>query len=290
MSVKVPPVSMPIMDMGEHRSHGRKGNPMTARALSLPGLIFAVSIGGCASPPRADKPPEHPLLVEGEQKYLAGDREGALACYRGYRQGFGPSPHCADAWYWEGVILLEKGDARAAAHAFEECARSPRTPFFATMAEAGIGDAAFVEDRFADAIAAYQRALDKRCPDARIDYVLYRLAVAHQRAGEWALGRSCYETLLRDYPRSPLALRAKERLSWPNQGYYLQIAALPDEARARSVSDFLLTRGIPAKVVKGGAPDAPWLVWIGGYTRYSEARGAMPEIARLCGREPVLLP
>lgn len=258
------------------------------------GLLLALAAGGagCVTGGGGARPdaPDHPLLVRAEQAYLEGDCDRALAAYRGYRAGFGPSPFCADASYFEGVILLEKGDPASAEAAFRACIAAPRTRFLEAQAWIGLGDCHFVRDRYGDAIAAYQRALDLRVPDARTDYALYRLAAARQRYGEWSGGRTCYEMLIRDHPRSVLAARARQRLAYADHSFHLQVGAFHDEENARNLSGYVLSKGIPAKVVRGGADEGPWLVWAGAYQSYEAAKGAVPEIQAICGKEVTLVP
>ncbi len=315
MSVKVPPVSMPITDMGGHLYQASRETSMTGlrpkfrrdvcahrrpRGPALfplaPLLLAGALVGaGCTGAKgggagaRADGPPDHPLLAEAAERYLAGDRDGALARWRAYRAGFGPSPFCADAWYWEGVVLLETGDRAGAERAFRECLRAPRSRWFAAMAECGLGDSLFAADRFDEAVEAYRRALDQRCPDARTDYILYRMAVANERAGNWSRGRTCYELLLRDHPRSALSARARERLEHPHPAFFVQVGAFADEESARTLSLQILSKGLPARVVRGSGGEAPYLVWAGSFGRYDEARDALPEIARLCGAKSATL-
>lgn len=248
------------------------------------------ALAGCAGggEHRSDRP-DHPLLVRAEQAYLAGDRDQALASYRGYTTGFAHGPWASDAYYFQGVILLEKGDAANAEAAFRECLRAARNRYVEAQARIGLGDCFFVADRFDDAIAAYTRALDARSPDARLDYCLYRLAAARQRRGEWSSGRTCYEMLIRDYPRSLLTPRARQRLEFPDQAYHIQVGAFADEESARNLCGYVESKGVNAKVVRT-AGEAPYLVWVGTYLSYQDARVAMAEIQQICGREAQLVP
>jgi tetratricopeptide (TPR) repeat protein len=263
----------------------------TSKTLLLVASVAAIALPGCVSGPssRVERP-DHPLMVRAEQAYLAGDRDSALADYRAYRTGFAGGPWTSDAYYWEGVLLLEKGDAAQAEHAFDECLRQPRNRTIEAQAQIGRGDCFFVRDRFDEAIGAYQRGLDLRAPDVRTDYCLYRLAAARQRHGDWAQGRSCYELLLRDFPRSLLAARTRQRLEYPDQAYHIQVGALADEESARNLAGYVQSKGVQAKVVRTGAGETPWLVWVGAYTQWDEARGALGEVQQICGREAALVP
>ena len=266
---------------------------------ALAAILLLPGLAGCASAPSggpggadaraAIVRPDHPLLVQAEQAYLAGDRDTALADYRAYRTGFNGGPFTSDAWTWEGVILLEKGQAAGAQTAFDEAVRTARSPFVLAQARIGLGDCAFVTDRFHDAIDEYQSALSLHCADARNDYCLYRLAAARQRNGEWSAGQSDYELLLRDCPKSQLMARVEQRMRYPDQAYHLQVGAFPDEQSASSLRGLVQSKGVNAKVVRTGGAE-PYLVWVGTYTRYEDARDALPGVQSLCGREAVLVP
>jgi tetratricopeptide (TPR) repeat protein len=266
---------------------------------ALAAILLLPGVAGCAGTPAgpvaddrspaAKARPDHPLLVRAEQAYLAGDRDAALLDYRSYRTGFDGGPFTSDAWYWEGVILLEKGDAAGARTAFSAATAGARSRFIEAQARIGLGDCAFVCDRFGDAIDAYQSAIALHCPDARNDYCLYRLAAARQRNGEWSAGRSDYELLLRDHPKSQLTARVEQRLRYPDQAYHLQVGAFGDEESAGVLRGLVQSKGVNAKVVRTGGPE-PYLVWVGTYMRYDEAREARGDVQQMCGREAVLVP
>jgi tetratricopeptide (TPR) repeat protein len=253
-------------------------------------LALALAPAGCAGGERRADRPDHPLLVRGEQAYLAGDRDAALVSYRGYTNGFAGGPWASDAFYFQGVILLEKGEARLAEAAFAEAIRTPRNRYVAAQAQIGLGDCYFAEDRFDEAIAGYQRALDLHAPDARLDYCLYRLAAARQRRGEWASARTCYELLIRDFPRSVLVPRTQQRLEYPDQAYHIQVGAFTDAESAQNLRGYVESKGVAAKVVRTSAGESPFLVWVGTYQSYDQARVAMADVQQICGHEAQLVP
>lgn len=264
-----------------------------AALLLLPGIAGCVTAPGGGSGATSESAravrPDHPLLVRAEQAYLAGDREAALAGYRAYRTGFNGGPFTAYAWNWEGVILLEKGDAAGAETAFSAAVRTARGKFDEAQARIGLGDCAFVTDRFGAACDAYLGALSVHCPDARNDYCLYRLAAARQRNGEWSAGRSTYEIMLRDHPQSLLTARVEQRMRYPDQAYHVQVGAFADEDGAAALRGVVQSKGVNAKVVRTAGAE-PYLVWVGTYMRYEDAREALGDVQQMCGREAVLVP
>ena len=249
-----------------------------------------LSLAGCVTPVARPAAPDHPLLVRAEQCMLSGDDDQALKLYRSYREGFRPSPLESECHYWEGTIHLKKGRVDDAERSFGACISNPRSHFIEAEASIGLGDCRFVSDDYSGAITSYQRALDLRVPDARNDYALYRLGVARQRLGDWDAGRSCYQLILRDMKKSPLAQRAEQRLRYPDRFMHYQVGAFQAEDGAQRLERALHAKGLIARTVNLANGPAPYLVWVGDYPTFAHAAQARDEVKKLCGDEVVLVP
>lgn len=246
---------------------------------------------GCATRAAVRPPaPDHPLMVQAEQALLDGREDEALRLYRAYRLGFTPSPLASECLIREGTLLLKRGRAAEAESCFRGALGAPRARHVEVAALIGLGDCRFVLDDYAGAADAYQRALDRRVPDARNDYALYRLGVARQRLGEWETGRACYDLILRAHPKSPLALQAEQRLRYPDRSLYLQAGAFQAEEGARRLESALHRKGLLVRTVNLASGPAPYVVWVGGYPTFAAAQAAMPRVKDLAGGEVRLVP
>ncbi|RME72089.1 MAG: hypothetical protein D6776_09365, partial [Planctomycetota bacterium] len=192
--------------------------------------------------------------------------------------------------YWEGLILLEKGEvepARTALGLARAAADSPRLRADVAIA---LGDSALALDRFDEAIARYQEALDLHAPGARNAYALFRLGQARQRSGDWGAGRSHLELVLERYPDSPVARLARERLRFPVHGFHVAVASFDDPDRAAELERELERRGYPARRVHDANGSTPWRVWVGPYASYADASAAQAELGAALERRLEILP
>lgn len=260
------------------------------RIVSSFGFALALVIAGCTTPASRPPAPEHPLLVRAERELLAGNEAEALRLYRAYRVGFEPSPFVSECRYWEGAILLKQGKLDEAERSFRACLADPRSRFLEAAAWVGFGDCRFAADDYSGAIQAYQRALDLRVPDARNDYAIYRLGVARQRVGDWEAGRACYQLVLHDHAKSPLRVRAEQRLRYPDRYLHLQVGAFQLEESAKQLEVYLHEKGLIARTVNVVNGAAPYLVWVGDYSSFALAQAALPDVRKLCGESVVLVP
>jgi tetratricopeptide (TPR) repeat protein len=255
----------------------------------LTSILLALSLSACATTASRPPAPEHPMLVRAEQALLAGDDEQALQCYRAYRTGFADGDLVSECYAWEGTIHLKKGRLAEAEAAFKGALGDARSRFVEAQAHVGLGDCRFARDDYAGAIQSYQRALDLRVPDARNDYALYRCGVARQRLGEWEAGKACYQLVVRDHRKSPLAGRAEQRLRYPDRYLHLQVGAFQAEDGAKALEESLHRRGLVAKTVNVVNGPAPYLVWVGDYTSFGAAQSAMAQVKSAAGTEEVVL-
>ena len=256
-----------------------------ALSAALPSAGCTVTRAGYAEGTRS--PAAHPMFARAQQSYLRGNLDEALDLFRGYRQGFAGQAVLAEAWYWEGLIHLEKGSLDAAEQSFTHAAKGATAAHIEANAFMGLGDCAFAQDRFPVALAHYQRAVDMRVPEARNDYALYRLGVTRQRLGDWGGGQSFYQLLLRDHPHSPLVERARERIAFPARAFHVELARFADAREARLEQLRIQSAGQRCQLVEhaGGVS-----VWVGGYPRYDVAKAAAPALEAIAGRPVTIVP
>ncbi|MHC4828867.1 MAG: tetratricopeptide repeat protein [Planctomycetota bacterium] len=256
---------------------------MRSSTLAFVCLASCLLAPGCMShaayPSPAVEPAPHPMYQRAERAYLLGDHQESLTLFRAYRKGHAPRGAGAWAWYWEGQILLEQGEGQAAETAFEKAVSSSYHPLLEALSYTGLGDCAFADTRYEEATAHYQRVLDLKVPEARNDYVLYRLGVTRQRRGDWGGGLSYLQHLLAMHPQSPLKEKAEARIAFPARLFYYALNQHETETQARAALQPLIEQGLRGRVVSlqdGG----PYLVLAGGYMTHAEAVEQKPGYAQ----------
>lgn len=231
----------------------------------------------------------HPMFAKAQAAYLRGDLDKSLTLFRAYRAGYASDGFDADAFYWEGVILLEQQNYTEGRESLAIAAREARDHTMAANAFVGLGDCAYAEQDWDTARRHYQKVVDWRLPEARNDYALYRLGLVRQRLGDWGGAQSFFKLALQQYPHTPLKAKLQAQLDFVARSFYLDMGQFATATAARGLQTDLHSQGIRSKVVRN-----PWgngyRVWIGGYRGHADATAAQADLPVLLRTKSTLIP
>jgi soluble lytic murein transglycosylase len=148
----------------------------------------------------------------------------------GFRALLGTWPAIDDVvrwWVMESALAAERLDAALA----DALLLAAGGGTYATAAAARAGDVAFLQQRWAEALAAYA-ALPRRLP-RQVDalQVRFRTARCREALGETAKARTVYEQLVREEPGRPVAAEAEARLRTIDPAFELPAAWRLERAR-----------------------------------------------------------
>lgn len=80
-----------------------------------------------------------------------------------------------------------------------------------------IGEAFFFEKKVAEAVSAYERVIADFATSSSVPQVYYKRGVALEALGDVARARESYEAVIKQFPESPQATLAKQRLNSVNR-------------------------------------------------------------------------
>ncbi len=131
--------------------------------------------------------------------------------------------------YYEGVEELIDGNFVQATKLFNQVARSPRYVSYAALAKLRIGDALYIQDRYAEATEVYRAYMSQFKSDPNAPYGRFRIAASYYKRipSEWFASPAAYEmdqTLTRQaeaelkgflsmFPTSRFATEARQMLN-----------------------------------------------------------------------------
>ena len=130
--------------------------------------------------------------------------------------------------YYEGMRALVAGNYEEAAQTFNQVARSPRYVRYAALAALRVGDTLYFQDRYAEAIQAYQHFINQFASNPNMPYARFQVAASyfHQMPSSWFAAPPAYEndqtmthqavrmleSFLKTFPTSRFSAQARKML------------------------------------------------------------------------------
>ena len=114
--------------------------------------------------------------------------------------------------YKEAITLFGKGRLDDSRAAFEKILASDPGGDLADNALFWIGETHFVQARFTEAIAAYQRIVTEYAQQNKAPDAMLKIGMSQARLGDLGMARSTYEALLERYPYSTAAATARHEI------------------------------------------------------------------------------
>jgi tetratricopeptide (TPR) repeat protein len=241
-----------------------------------------VLIAGCIAPMSVPEP-RSPEFARAEEAYLQGDTEKAAGLFARFRKDHPHSPHVPWALYFEGRALLVEGKPMAALQRLDEARRTAPDPALRAKVSMALGDAHFLQDRFAEAHDVYFSARGKGGVPA--DEVVYKMAVCSRRLGRWEEAERQFTEVVTHFPGSQRMEEATRHLAWKDRFFSIQVGIFRVRQNADGEADRMRAAGLDARAQAVGAgEDRLWRVTVGKYATYAEAKR---EMATLRGRQQI---
>lgn len=218
-------------------------------------------------------------LQAGFDKYAAQKPEEAEVVADTYIR---TSPNAGDidqAYYLRGISRMTRGNRAAAAKDLQTAIGKTTRADLRSKAYRALGDIAFDQQQWADALKNYQLGLDNSTlAPAAATYLNYRIGVALQSQGLWRDGEPWFAKVVAANNDAALGDRAVRRMH--ATGFALQYGAYPDRTSALAVQSQLKAAGITVVVnTELRADNKLWfLVQSGNYAVWSEAAAARGKV------------
>ncbi|NNM85322.1 MAG: tetratricopeptide repeat protein [Phycisphaerales bacterium] len=204
-------------------------------------LAMAALLAGCAQ--------QHPgkTLSAGFSQYQSGSYASSNATANEYIQKYGHNPNVDEAYYLKGISCEARGDLAGAEVAYRAAIACSKRPDLTAKSYRSLGDMAYMKHNYSAAVTYYEASISSDPSLAPGAWLLFRLGAALQSEGQWSAARIYFARLLQDFPTSPPAQFALERINMTH--FALQYAAFTVLTAASREAAYLHMQHIPAVVV-----------------------------------------
>ncbi|MBK8915484.1 MAG: SPOR domain-containing protein [Phycisphaerales bacterium] len=259
-----------------HASSQRRHRPI-ASALATALCITVVGIStGCAD---AQRGADINKLYQAHSAYDSGDlpRAARLA-----GEFVAASPRGSDAgraYYVRALIHAREGRRSAAYDDLNRALEASDDADVRWRALAQRGVMRFEDERWAEAGADLESAIERMPRSARMDWFLYRLGQALERTGRWADARAKFQRVISEFPTGPVTANARRRVALNLDHFSIQCGVFQKKDNAARVAADLGRQRLASGVYRETRPEGEhWVVRVGRYATYAEAQAALAQV------------
>jgi tetratricopeptide (TPR) repeat protein len=223
------------------------------------------------------------LLRQGFQFYSAQQIDQAEAAATRFITENPNAPEIDQAYYLRGISRLTRGNNPAAASDLRLAIQKTSRPDLRSKAYRALGDLAYDQNQWPDALNDYQYALNNPALDpTSANYLHYRIGAVLQAQGQWTQAESWFAKVVTARRDPALTDRALQRMH--AKAFALQYGAFQDPQSAQALAAQLRQDNIPAVVVTEARTDPRsdptvwYLVQSGSYPNYVAATAARNQI------------
>jgi outer membrane protein assembly factor BamD (BamD/ComL family) len=218
-------------------------------------------------------------LQQGFRYYSSQQVDDAEAVADRFLAGNPNAPEIDLAYYLRGISRLTRGNGAGAAADLRLAIRHTSRADLRSKSYRALGELAYDQQQWPDALSNYQAALDNLALDsASVNYVNFRIGAVLQAQGEWTRAETWFAKVIAARLDATLTDRALRRLHATS--FALQYGAFQDAPAAQSLAAQLRADAISAAVVTEARTDTTlwYLVQSGSYPNYAAATLARDQI------------
>ena len=241
-------------------------NPLALKPLPL---LACLLLAACAGPDAAS-------LQDGFKKYVAQQPLESEAIADRYLAANPNAPDIDQAYYLRGISRMTRGNRAAAASDLRLALTKTTRADLRSKAHRALGDMAYDQQQWPDALKSYQAALDNLTLDpASVTYLNYRMGATLQCQGDWTRATDWFAKVVaarNDPTLTDPALRRMHATS-----FSIQFGAFQDVAGAQALAGKLRTANIVPIITNEPRTDARnqaqiwYLVQSGSFPTWTEA-------------------
>jgi tetratricopeptide (TPR) repeat protein len=235
------------------------------------GVVVGLLLVGCG-PTDADRK----VLTDAYARYGTRDFAGTEELAGKYIDKEPTADNVDEAFYLRGLARYGRGDRIGATADLGKALERTKRADMKYKANMTLGDIAFDQYRWEEAVADYQKALGAGAGvEPRLQF---RLGAALQAVGQWDNARAHFEAVAGPGGDAALAERARERME--ARVFSLQFGAFKEGVRAGDLARQLKAAGIPANVASElRDKQLVFVVRAGSYTTWADAEAARKRVA-----------
>lgn len=232
------------------------------------------SLAGCQ--PTALTRQQQELLHVGEESYSKQQFNQAIESLSQFLAQAPERPEAARAYYIRAMSQAQSGRRGMAYSDLRDCLRIQNSGDTYWRALVVLGTLYYEDSRWSDAVTAFSDALGRMPKAPPRDTVLYRLAVAYERSGQWAYSRSTFQELVDSSPGSSFVDAARRRLELNASAYSIQCGAFADPQKADVQKIELQRKGMNVWVRRDQrARSTLYTVLVGKFATYDDAQRSL---------------
>ncbi len=244
--------------------------------------LCLLGLAGCAGGLTAE---QRAWLSEGTDAYHERRYATAVARLSRFLEQVPDRPETAQALYIRGLAYAKQGRRTEAYRDLHACVKRAASGEVAWKAYVTLGVLYFEDERWSRARESFLAAITRMPPSVPADrraWVLYQLGICYERCGQWSESWRTFERIARELPEAPQAEDARRRVRLKADHYAIQCGSFSQRRNAESLVRQLELRRLRAYVREDPRPRGTrYLVLVGRYTTYEQARAALPRIQDL---------
>lgn len=188
-------------------------------------------------------------------------------------------PEATQALYYKGLSEAYTDQREQAYADLRHVVTMEGSPTMKWRAHAALGSMHFEREEWADAARHYQEAAAIMPKSQPKDLVLYRSALAAERAGDWSSAQAAYAQLVDEFPGSESAKTAERRLHAGVAGYAVKCGEFAVPENADNMMFDLQRQGLQPHLFqdKRGTTTV-YVVLLGRYSSREEAEHAAAQL------------
>ncbi len=220
-------------------------------------------------------------LQQAETSYKKRDFPAATQTLNGLIKAYPERPETADAYYLRALCSAATSNKPAAAADAVTCVRLAKSGDLRTRAHATAASVLFESNRTSEAIPHFEQAVKSMPEQSPKDLLRFHYGECLMREGRWKEAKAQFAAVYKQFPQSSSAQKAKALSDWPYESYAIQCGAFRDKKIADETSSKLSRAGLSCRVEqRPRSGEMLYMVYAGKYSRYDEARDALPAVQR----------
>lgn len=220
-------------------------------------------------------------LNQAKQDYQGQDYLAATGTLDKILNTYPKNPGSAEAYFVRALCHSKLSNKKQAESDARKCIKLSPQADLTSDAHATLATLLYESGRTREALTHFSEAFKNTRGRSNEDVVIYRYALCLQREGQWKEARIQFEQIYQHYPNTTTAQHARRLFDWPHDYYSIQCGAFRDKGAASMQSRELRRSGLSSRVERRRrSGEQLYTVYVGKYSRYGQAKDALPSVRR----------
>lgn len=246
-------------------------------AASICALLVLWPLAGCVELPASARV----RLNEAKANYDRHAYRAAVARLDDTLSQYPDHPDSAEAYYLRSLCHTKLSNKVRAESDARRCLELSKQPDLTANAHATLAILMYESNRTREALPHFAEALRSSQPRTNEDVLRYKYGLCLQREGRWKEARLEFAAVFQRFPNGTAAQHARRLYNWPHPFYSIQCGVFRRQADAEKLRSQLQRWGFRGRVESmTRTGELVHAVYVGQYSRYGQARDALPAVQR----------